>query len=211
MSLVKYHKIKAPFLRNTETKELTHIFALDEFEYLKDLKWMWTEKIDGMNIRIYWDGTDLSLHGRNDNSQIPAEFLEYYYKTFITSGLDKIIEQEFGDKEVILFGEGYGGKIQGGGAYGNTSFILFDIMVNGHYLARKEVLHYANLFGLDTVPLTLIGTINDAIEYAKKAPKSYIGNANSEGLVGTPMRSLFTNYGERIITKVKVKDFKDWE
>lgn len=209
--LVKYHKIKAPFLWSMETKKLTHEFALKEFEYLKDLQWCWTEKIDGTNIRIYWNGIDLLLRGRDDNSQIPAEFVEYYLKTFVSSGLDKIIEQEFGDKEVIFFGEGYGGKIQGNGGYGNTSFILFDIMVNGRYLTRDKVLYYANLFGLDIVPIMLTGTIDEAIAYVKEEPQSNIGNIALEGLVGTPICPMLTSSGERIITKVKVRDFKNWE
>jgi hypothetical protein len=210
MSLVKYHKIKAPFERSTETKKLTDVCALDEFGYLADLDWIWTEKVDGTNIRVYWDGYQLSLHGRNDNSQIPAEFIEYYYQTFIYSGLDKIIEQEFGEREVIFFGEGFGGKIQNGGKYGKTRFILFDVMVGGYYSDRACVEHYAKQFNLECVPTVLVGTLQDAIDYVKTCPKSTLGDLTMEGAVGTPMYPLYTKFRERIITKVKVNDFKDW-
>lgn len=209
--LTKYHKIKAPFVRDVETKQLTHKFILPEFEYLKDLEWIWTEKIDGTNIRIHWDGTELSLHGRNPNSQIPADFIEFYYKKFISSGLDKIIEQQFGEKEVTFFGEGYGGKIQNGGRYGDVDFILFDMMINERYMSRGETFWYGNLFGIDVVPVMLAGTIDDAIEFVKKSPHSMRGDTVAEGVVGTPSLPLFNNFGERIITKIKVHDFKDWE
>ena len=211
MSLVKYHKIKAPFVRNIETKKLTNIYLSNEIGYLAELKWGWTEKIDGTNIRIYWDGYQLSLHGRNDNSQIPAEFIEYYYHTFINSGLDKIIEQEFGEKEVIFFGEGFGGKIQNDGKYGKTRFILFDMMINGRYINSGLLEHYAKKFSLDYVPTVLVGTLQDAIDYVKTCPKSKLGNVEMEGVVGKPLFPLYNEFGERVITKVKVNDFKDWE
>lgn len=211
MSLVKYHKIKAPFERNAETKKLTDVCILDEFGYLAGLDWIWTEKVDGTNIRIYWDGYQLSLHGRNDNSQIPAEFIEYYYQTFIYSGLDKIIEQEFGEREVIFFGEGFGGKIQNGSKYGKTRFILFDVMVDGYYSDRSCVEYYAKQFNLECVPTVLVGTLQDAIDYIKTCPKSTLGDLAMEGVVGTPIYPLYTKFRERIITKVKVNDFKDWD
>ena len=56
----KYHKIDSVFLRDPENKRflIEGSFARPEFEYLKDLQWTWTEKIDGKNIRIYWNGED---------------------------------------------------------------------------------------------------------------------------------------------------------
>ena len=41
---------------------------------------------------------------------------------------EQIFEQKFGNEQVILFGEGYGSKIQNGGNYSaEPNFILFDI------------------------------------------------------------------------------------
>lgn len=205
--LKEYHKIKAPFLRDVENKKLTNTFIDYSIAYLSDNEWKWTEKVDGTNIRIHWDGHKLSLYGRTDKSQIPSDFIDYYFETFINSGLDSIIEQRFEDNEVTLIGEGYGGKIQGKKEYGDTKFVLFDVCFNGTYLDREDMEHIGKEFRLNVVPTVLIGTIDEAIGFVKTHPKSLLGDLEMEGVVGTPLIPLLDKYGKRIITKVKVKDF----
>lgn len=205
--LKEYHKIYPPFMRSTETKKLSNIFISKSVAYLSDNKWKWTEKVDGTNIRIHWDGHKLSLNGRTDKSQIPSDFIDYYFETFINSGIDLMIEQRFEDNEVTLIGEGYGGKIQGKKEYGDTKFVLFDVCFNGTYLDREDMEHIGREFGLNVVPTVLVGTIDEAIGFVKTHPKSMLGDLEMEGVVGTPLIPLLNEYGKRIITKVKVKDF----
>ena len=53
----EYHKIYTIFKRNPKTKYKTLLegkYSLPEFEYLKDCIWVFTEKIDGTNIRVIW-------------------------------------------------------------------------------------------------------------------------------------------------------------
>ena len=54
----KYEKIDTLFARDMEgTKKLMPgVFRDPTIEYLAHLDWDWTEKVDGTNIRIYWDG-----------------------------------------------------------------------------------------------------------------------------------------------------------
>ena len=50
----EYHKIQTIFKRDPENKFKTLIygeFSLPEFEYLKNNTWIFTEKVDGTNIR----------------------------------------------------------------------------------------------------------------------------------------------------------------
>ena len=47
---------------------MSNTFRDPAFEYLKDLKWQGFEKLDGTNVRIYWDGYRVSTHGRTDNA-----------------------------------------------------------------------------------------------------------------------------------------------
>ena len=57
----KYHKIMTVFKRDPETKYKTLLmgeWALPEFEYLCCNPWVFTEKIDGTNIRVNWDCTE---------------------------------------------------------------------------------------------------------------------------------------------------------
>lgn len=51
------------------------------------------------------------------------------------------------------------------------------------------------------------GTIDEAVNFVKSKPMSTIGKAPMEGLVGKPMFELYDRLGNRVITKIKVKDF----
>ena len=44
-------------------------------EFLKDNQWNFTEKIDGTNIRVHWDGHKVMFGGRTDNAQIPTSLV----------------------------------------------------------------------------------------------------------------------------------------
>ena len=210
----EYQKIEAPFYRDARTKRVHYgIFNNPTVKYLKDIEWVWTEKIDGTNIRIHWDGHKVEIGGRTDNAQIPTHLYEKLSNYFCGEANEELFEQTFGEKEVILFGEGYGAKIQNGGNYitSGVDFILFDVMINGVYLEQNSIIDIAVNFGIDIVPIILIGTIDDAVEYVKHHPKSTIGAAYMEGLVGRPKFELYDRRGKRIIVKVKWNDVKDFD
>lgn len=56
--MVEYNKIETVFNRDTTgTKKLIRgNWRNEAVEYLKDSKWQFTEKFDGTNIRVIWDG-----------------------------------------------------------------------------------------------------------------------------------------------------------
>lgn len=208
-----YEKIETVFKRDVEgTKQLIpDEYRSEAVEYLRDSMWVFTEKIDGTNIRVMWDGHKVTFGGRTDRANIPAHLLNYLNSKFMTAEAEEMFEQTFGEKEVILFGEGYGYKIQNGGAYrDDVSFILFDVLVGDNYQEREWVEATAKMFDIEVVPIILKGNINDAIEYIKRHPKSTIGSADMEGLVGRPLRELKDRMGNRIIVKIKWNDFKEW-
>lgn len=69
MDFNKYPKIETCFQRSFETKKL-----LDGvFQYLKDCERIWTEKVDGANIQIRWDGHRVEFGGRTERANIPLE------------------------------------------------------------------------------------------------------------------------------------------
>ena len=128
----EYPKIETIFSRDTEgTKKLIFGTYRDEtVKYIRFNDWQFTEKIDGTNISVEWDGHAVSFHGRIERAQIPKHLLEYLEKTFLTTEAEELFEQTYGDKNVILYGEGYGAKIQNGGNYrSDVSFILFDVLI----------------------------------------------------------------------------------
>lgn len=106
--LIKYPKIDGIFERDSDFK-LTDNFRDPAFEYLKDLRWQGFEKLDGTNVRIYWDGYRVSVHGRTDKADFEKSFAEFLEK-YKSKEFEELMEQLFGEKEVHLFGEGLGLK-----------------------------------------------------------------------------------------------------
>ena len=207
----QYEKIETVFCRDTNgTKRL----ILDNYRnptiaYLKDNMWLFTEKVDGTNIRVHWDGHKVEIGGRTDKAQIPGPLLNKLNEMFMTTEAEELFEQTWGDKDVILFGEGYGPKIQNGGDYrSDVSFILFDVLVGNNYQEREWVEKTAQMFNIDVVPIVLTGTIQDGIDYVMKHPRSTMGTAMMEGVVGRPMIELRDRRGGRVIVKIKWEDFK---
>lgn len=208
--MIEYNKIETLWKRDLEgTKKLMPgVYNNPTVEYLKDNIWQFTEKIDGTNIRVYWDGHNVSFGGRTEDAQIPSPLVNKLNEMFLTDEVEQIFEQKFGEMPVMLFGEGYGPKIQkGGGKYrSDVSFILFDVLISGNYQPRSSVEDIAKAFGLDIVPIIMEGTIEEAVEFVKNKPMSTIGTAPMEGLVGRPKIELRDRSGKRVIVKIKVKD-----
>lgn len=208
----EYHKIEGIFMRCPETRKLIPGFRNPVVGMLANIPWIFTEKVDGTNIRVIWDGHNVSFAGRTDKATIPAPLLTVLNDTFGGDIGEQIFEEHFGDKHVVLYGEGYGAKIQNGGDYRpDQSFILFDVNVGGVWLSRENVESVARYFGIDVVTVILRGTMQEAIEYVKARPASTIGTAKMEGLVGRPALELLTANSNRLIVKVKVRDFEELE
>lgn len=206
----EYEKIETLYVRDDKTKKLVEgKFRNETVEFLKDIDWEFTEKIDGTNIRICWDGHKVSYYGRTNKAQIPSQLMNRLIELFGGDINEEMFEQKFGDTPVMLIGEGYGAKIQkvGGDYRADNDFILFDVCINENYQPRESVKEIANYFNIDVVPTIMIGKLQDGVDYVKSKPKSKIGNTYSEGLVARPLKELKDRTGNRIIVKIKVKDF----
>lgn len=209
----EYTKIGTLFERDMEgTKKLIEgKFRNEAVEFLKDNQWICTEKIDGTNIGIVWDGHRVSYQGRTERAQIPTHLMNRLIEMFGGEPNEELFEQKFGETQVIFFGEGYGAKIQkGGGNYRpDVSFILFDVYLpeQNLWLKRDALEDIAKTFGIDVVPIILTGTLQEAVDFVKQKPKSTIGVADMEGLVCKPAVDMLDRMGRRVIVKVKVRDF----
>ena len=100
---MKYHKINTIFKRDIKGKIITDIFSEKEFEYLANNNWIFTEKIDGTNIRLYWNDNKFEIKGRTEKSQIPKNLYENLIK--LTQEIQPKMLDLFPDKNVILYGE----------------------------------------------------------------------------------------------------------
>lgn len=208
--MVEYNKIDTVFERDMDgTKKLIEgNFRSETVKYLANNEWEFSEKIDGTNIRVYWDGHRITFGGRTDRAQIPSHLMNRLVDIFVNNATEELFEQMFGEKEVILFGEGYGYKIQKGGDYrDDVGFILFDVMIGENYQSRSTLEAIAQSLNLEIVPIVLRGSIDDAVAFVKTKPNSTIGKAKMEGVVGRPVVEMRDRCGKRIIVKIKVCDF----
>jgi hypothetical protein len=208
----KYHKIQSIFKRDEKGNFLDE-YSCPEFQYLKDNIWEYTEKIDGTNIRIGWDYNKISIGGKTDRAQIPVFLYDKLNEIFTADMLGEVfLPNEFHKADVTLYGEGFGARIQkGGGNYipDGVDFILFDVLINGWWLKRKDVNGVAKELRIKSVKVYGEGTLSELIEMVKsKTLKSEFGDFLSEGIVARPKVELFARNGNRIITKLKHKDFK---
>lgn len=205
----EYHKIQNVFERDSLTnKLLPGVFKTPEFEYLSKLRWIATEKIDGMNVRVEWDGSSINFYGRTDAAQMPANLLAFLTAKFMTDGAYLTFSAKFPGKHVVIYGEGYGAGIQSGGKYSSEQeFIVFDVKVNDTFLERGNLLGVCELFELHAAPIVFDGSLDDIVEYVKSQPVSSMGGFAMEGVVAKPAVELTNRFGERVIVKVKCKDF----
>ncbi len=206
----QYHKIPTVFSRDPETNYKTLLigqFATPELDYLQHNIWVFTEKVDGTNIRVIFNEGKISFGGKTDKAQIPATLVNKLNEIFLPQ-ID-IFTELFKDAEVCMYGEGYGPKIQkGGGNYrSDQSFVLFDIRIGEWWLKREDIEDIAKKLGLDIVPIIGEGTLKEMVEKARKGFNSIWGDFAAEGIVARPKTELIARNGKRIITKIKFKDF----
>lgn len=205
----EYHKIQTVYLRDPATNHKTLLegqFAKPEFEYLQETKWIFTEKVDGTNIRVGWDGEQVTFAGRTDRATTPPFLLDKLGELF---SADKFRTNELPPH--CLYGEGYGAKIQkGGGDYisDGVGFILFDINIGGTWLERHNIEDIATKLTINPVPIVGEGTLLEGVELVRSGYASHLRATPPEGLVMRPKVELFNRKGERVITKIKVKDFR---
>ena len=223
--VMEYPKIQTMFKRDSLTKKIIEgEWTLEAFEYLKNNEWIFTEKIDGTNMRIFYDGFGrVELRGRTNNANLQPNIVKAMEHYTSQDMIDKI-RSMFDDSAVIIFGEGYGKGVQKNGEQylpESCSFVGFDIYKatsledygfgissDGYWLNRTELENVSKELDMPIVPGRAAGTLNEAIGMVKSGIKSLWGDFTAEGLVGTPKCGLYNNFGHRVITKIKHKDFK---
>lgn len=210
-----YPKIDTVFKRDLATNHKTLVegdYAQEAFAYLANNLWVFTEKVDGTNIRVMIGPCNesgpgaITFGGKTDAAQIPA-FL-------VTKLNERFLPQRDALAEALpdggcLYGEGYGAKIQkGGGNYrADQDFVLFDVKIGDWWLERANVEDVAKKLGLDVVPIIGAGTLPEMVALAKVGIPSRWAQFQAEGIVARPSVELKNRNGSRIITKIKTKDF----
>lgn len=219
----EYHKIDTVYKRDPATKHKTLIvgdYSTPEFAFLANCPWVFTEKVDGTNIRVMcsaykeFDGVSnksygVTFGGRSDAASIPAFLVEKLERRFHADAQRATLAEIFPDG-ACLYGEGYGARIQksGGNYRTDQDFVLFDVKVGEWWLQRSAVEEIAGKLGLDVVPIIGTGTLPEMVEMARAGFKSrWNDKFEAEGIVARPATELRARSGSRIITKIKHRDF----
>lgn len=215
---MQYHKIQSIYKRDMDKKSPNYgkfiigQWTTPEFEYLQNNFWQGEEKIDGMNIRIFYNNNQVEIKGKTDRAEIPKHLLEKLQELFPLYKLQTVFETKEEQTDIIIYGEGCGYKIQKNGQkyFGGkeeVGFILFDIRIGKWWLKREDKENIAKQLEVPIVPVLFNGTLQESIEQIKKGIKSNYGNFLAEGLVLRPSVDLVARNGARIITKIKHIDF----
>lgn len=211
----EYHKIDNVFRRDRRGRLVEGEYARPEFAYLADREWLWTEKVNGTNVRLTYDGSNtfrgnehLYVAGRTDAAQLPPRLLARLVDVMKTAPFEEVFAP---DADVVLYGEGYGAGIQpGGGSYraDGVDVVLFDVRVGDWWLRREDVEDVATKLGLDVVPVLGRGTLAEAVELTRTGFPSarWTGVAVAEGLVLRPTVDLLGRDGRRVVAKIKHRD-----
>src|SRR3990167_1308511 len=162
------------------------------------------EKCDGTSSYIHWDGKDLCLFAGGSKH-------EHFVALFDQDALKAKFTELFGLDKVTVYGEAYGGKLQGMSAtYGKElRFVAFEAKVRDSWVTVPNAEDIAGRLGLEFVPYATIPTDLDAIN-AERDRDSEIAIRRGmgaghlrEGVVLRPLIEVVQNNGEREIAKHK--------
>ena len=215
----EFVKINTLFQRDMANKGriIEDRWATPEFAFLSGNPWRFSEKLNGTNTRVAWDGDKIEYGGRTDNASIPTALLRHLDETFRAGDFERLRKGLPGGG-YVLYGEGIGAGIQhGSGTYGKINFVLFDVLADAEdsagrpvkiWLERHNVQDIGKKLGIPVAAELGTGTLHEAVDMAREGFPSTWGAFPAEGLVLRPMVELRTRRGDRVIGKIKTRDFR---
>lgn len=230
MADLEYPKIDT--LYNRDGERFVNVSRLRRREFAMIKRWYITEKIHGTNTRItLFDNGEVVYGGRTDEAEMPQKLLDYLTEIFTPEKMKKVfwLPNKSVPKSVTIYGEGYGpGIVPGSGVYrSDVAFRLFDCLVKGDdgnwWLERHSLEDIAKKLGIKCVPL--LGVIDFLPMCVEEVKRIFIDNrdrmtvvedggqvefvSDGEGIIAKPYPELlFNRKGERIMWKLKIKDFE---
>jgi hypothetical protein len=167
------------------------------------------EKIHGTSAHIRWENGAIGYFaGGAKHDAFIALFDESELAAKFTA---------LGHQHVVIYGEAYGGKLQGMSAtYGKQlRFVAFDVLIGKTWLAVPDAYEVATELGLDFVHYERISATIAAIDAQRDAPSEQAVKVGideyrkREGVVLRPLFETTKSNGERIIAKHKREDFQE--
>jgi hypothetical protein len=167
------------------------------------------EKIHGTSAHVGWN------HGEVKYSSGGANFNNFH--ALFDHGLLEKVLQSMGQEKIRVYGEAYGGKLQGmSETYGKQlKFVCFEVLIGDLWLAvpqAEEIVRTLNLefVHYDIIPATIEALDAHILLDSVQAVRNGMGPGHKrEGDVLRPLIEVRKNNNERIIAKHKREDFRE--
>jgi len=186
---------------------IENLYKNQEVLMFKELYAM--EKIHGTSAHIlYKDGNVKFSSGGAKH--------ENFVSLFDTDALFESFK-EVGSEKVVIYGEAYGGKMQGmSGTYGKKmKFVVFDVKIDDLWLSVPQAEQVIKNFGLEFVDYVKISSDMEEIDRERdrdsvQAVRNGMGEGKKrEGVVLKPLMEFAKNNGKRVMAKHKGDDFSE--
>ena len=173
---------------------------------LRNNLWNGSRKLDGTNFRIKYDGEKAIYCGKTNKAQFTDDQKEYIESVFLEELFEEKFRVDDKDLNVIIYGELVGEKIQNGdrNEFKDLEVVIFDVKINDVWLEPDSVKDIAKFFNLkssyDFIHIT--GILKELVKFV-------IDNKDRiEGLVATPVGGFYSKKQDRIIVKIKGRDYE---
>jgi len=167
------------------------------------------EKIHGTSSHISWKDNTLSFFsgGADHNA-----FIALFNAETLLAGF-----RALGHDHVVVYGEAYGGKMQGMSAtYGKQlKFVAFDVRIGETWLAVPDAHDVVKKLDLEfvhyrKVPATVEALDAERAEPSVQAIRNGMGGTHKrEGIVIRPLVEMTLSNGARVIAKHKIDEFRE--
>ena len=201
---------------NLGKRYLTREYESPLFESLVNADWEVTEKVDGTNIRIGWDGDGtVTFTGReNKNSRLPDGDTGVQELLESTFTVDRFLAGPNPRSPMTIFCEVFGPNIgKYGHLYGDRpTAVVLDVLIDGWWLQRDRLAGVAEMLGLELPPLldTRV-SLTHASNMVAIGLRSQFGAPGpeffAEGVVARPVSGILDRAGRPIRVKIKHQYF----
>lgn len=188
--------------------KISNLYKLTDILLFKEV--YCCEKVDGTSCNLSFDGNKLRFFSGCINQEV---FEALFDKEKLLNRFAEI----YYNAPIIIYGEGYGGKVQGmSKTYGpNIKFIAFDVKIGDKWLSVPEAEEIVKSFGLEFVHYVKTSTDIEVLNRERdrdsvQAIRNGMGEGHpSEGIIIRPLIELTRNNGERLIAKYKKENFRE--
>jgi hypothetical protein len=167
------------------------------------------EKIHGTSTHIGWNGEKVFYFSGGCKYE---DFVKLFDNDFLIKKFQKL-----GQSKITIYGEGYGGKMQGmSKTYGkDLKFVTFDVKIDSNWLDVPKAKKITEFFNFDFVDYQLVLSKLSSLDRQKnkksiQAFKNNMGNHHErEGIVIRPLKEMTMNNEKRVIAKHKNAKFSE--